>query len=317
MKKINILAVDDDQDMLNFYLEFLKTAGYEVVTAHNGEEALKLLESIKPELIIADVMMPGINGYELCQRIRSMGHDDVPFIFCSALSSLPERIKGLRLGADDYIVKPINGEELVLKTEKMINKNRKFFAMKNSAQELAADGIMHGVLTDVGVTEILQIISAFQPTEINVSLFSPDFISGNIYISHKKIIHAEIGDIIGKKALLRLFSWKEGTFKIERKAWLLEPSLNEDIEFCLLDGLSQIDEFIHLTGNMNLKDHQLEVNYGPDLFMRRFDDKTATVLFHIQKHRNFDKILNLCPYSDLEIVHIINQLLVTKIIRLI
>src|SRR3990172_12587455 len=118
METTSILAVDDDMGMLKILSKCLNSGGYKVLTAQNGEEAIGILNSANPELIIADVMMPGMNGYELCRHIRSAGNNDIPFIFCSSLSKIPERIKGLWIGADDYIVKPFNPTELLLKVEK-------------------------------------------------------------------------------------------------------------------------------------------------------------------------------------------------------
>lgn len=316
MKNVNILVVDDDPEIRTFLSEVLKAGGFEILEAENGESALKLLESIKPELILADVVMPGINGYDLCSQARKMGHDDIPFIFCSALNDLPERIKGLQVGADDYLVKPVNGEELLLKVNKMIEKTRMFFSLKRAALDLAPDGIMHGILTDLGVPDILQIVNAFSPTDINISLYSPDFVSGEIYVSNKKIVHAEIGEIAGKKAFYRLLGWKEGTYRVEKRSWLLEPSIGESIELCLLEGLAQLDEYNYLLKSLNLKDDLLEICYSPDLFMRHFHENTAIILNLIETHRNYHKVLDKSPFTDLETARIINELLTTNTVRL-
>src|SRR5262245_51923570 len=99
---VEVLLVDDDPDTLALMAAQLRTAGLRVGTVRGGREALTKISAALPGVIVADVRMPGMSGYELCQLVRAMGHDGIPFIFCSALNGLPERMTGLRAGADDY-----------------------------------------------------------------------------------------------------------------------------------------------------------------------------------------------------------------------
>ena len=105
MEPVNILVVDDDEDMLRFIAETLRSGGMSVAEARGGEAALKHLEAAPPELIVADIQMPGMNGYQLCRQVRARNYSEIPFIFCSVLGDLPERIQGLKVGADDFVVK--------------------------------------------------------------------------------------------------------------------------------------------------------------------------------------------------------------------
>ncbi|OGF63631.1 MAG: hypothetical protein A2Y62_01930 [Candidatus Fischerbacteria bacterium RBG_13_37_8] len=316
MRKVNILIVDDDPEIRKFIAEVLRSGGYEVMMAENGESALLVLDSIKPELILADVVMPVINGYKLCSQVRKMGHDDIPFIFCSALDTPPERIKGLRAGADDYIVKPINPEELLLKVNIMIEKTRKFFAMKRAAENMATDGIMQGVLTELGVAELLQLVNAYSSSDMNFSIFSPDFVSGEIYISNNQILHAEIGDMKGKKALFRLLGWRDGTFKIEQRSWLLESTIEGNIESNVLEGLSQLDEYKNLLSNANLTGKMFEIIDDPGLSKKNFHEDTALILNLIKTQHAFEKILDNSPLTDLETARIIHELLTAGILKI-
>lgn len=120
-----VLLVDDDESTLTLEALQLRGARVRVETARSGNEALGKVLAQPPDLIIADVKMDGMSGYELCRLVRTMGQRDVPFIFLSALGAAPERIMGLRMGADDYIVKPVNGEELLLKVRRQLEKARR------------------------------------------------------------------------------------------------------------------------------------------------------------------------------------------------
>ena len=114
MNKNKILIVEDDKDTL-FILEKLLTKNdYEVYTATNGQEALKLLEKVIPEVIVADWTMPFMSGIELCNQIKKdEKYKLVYFIILTARASLKDRVTGLDLGADDFLVKPVQNQELL------------------------------------------------------------------------------------------------------------------------------------------------------------------------------------------------------------
>ena len=107
-----ILLVDDEPQLLFSVQEYLSRLGYEVVPAENGNEALQLLVEAPPDLIISDVMMDEMDGFEFQRRTTTLTGDSVPFIFLTAKSELENRLVGLNSGADDYITKPFEPQEL-------------------------------------------------------------------------------------------------------------------------------------------------------------------------------------------------------------
>ncbi|MEM6450760.1 MAG: response regulator [Cyanobacteria bacterium P01_D01_bin.105] len=109
-----ILIVDDNPTNIQVLFDVLKAAGYRLAVAKSGESALKRLQSGLPDLILLDVMMPGINGFETCRRLKeNEATQDIPIIFMTALSDAVDKVKGLSLGAVDYITKPIQSEEVL------------------------------------------------------------------------------------------------------------------------------------------------------------------------------------------------------------
>src|SRR5258705_13667463 len=94
--------------------ETLQEAGFAVETARDGPEALARIEANEPEVVIADVEMGVMSGYELCRRVRASGRDAIPFLFCSGLGSPDSRVEGLQAGRDADFVKPANSGELIL-----------------------------------------------------------------------------------------------------------------------------------------------------------------------------------------------------------
>ena len=115
MKKFRILAVDDEERILNFLRSKLKASGYEVLTASNGLEGLEQAQTQEPDLIVLDLLMPRMDGLEMLKEVRSFSN--VPVIILTARGTDVDRIKGLQLGADDYLPKPFNPDELVARIE--------------------------------------------------------------------------------------------------------------------------------------------------------------------------------------------------------
>jgi twitching motility two-component system response regulator PilH len=111
-----ILVVDDSKTELHHLSDILGKRGYTVRTAENGEEAMRRLEEDKPQLILMDVVMPGQNGFQLTRAItRDPRFADVPVIMCTSKNQETDKVWGMRQGARDYIVKPVNTDELISK----------------------------------------------------------------------------------------------------------------------------------------------------------------------------------------------------------
>lgn len=115
MKKPKALVVDDEIQMVSIVAYALETQGFEVIQAYEGREALKKFDEEKPDLVILDVMLPGMSGFEICQHIR--GTTFTPVILLTARKEEEDIIHGLELGADDYITKPFRPRELALRAQ--------------------------------------------------------------------------------------------------------------------------------------------------------------------------------------------------------
>ncbi|MBU0490696.1 MAG: response regulator [Chloroflexi bacterium] len=109
-----ILAVDDDPSIIKLLEIKLKRSGYEVISAINGEEGYKRALEERPDLVLLDIMMPKMNGYEVCERLKStMGKDSPAIVMLSAKGQQSDMEKGFQMGADDYVVKPFDLKALV------------------------------------------------------------------------------------------------------------------------------------------------------------------------------------------------------------
>ncbi len=120
--KERILIVDDEPSILKFVRSNLQDKGYAVISATSGEEALHLIEMELPDLIILDIMMPGMDGFEVCRRLRQWSQ--TPIIMLSARGEEKDKVKCLDLGADDYIVKPFGANELMARVSAVLRRTR-------------------------------------------------------------------------------------------------------------------------------------------------------------------------------------------------
>ncbi len=119
---IQILLVDDEPLYLRLLKVNLESEGYEIITARNGEEALEIVSQSIPNLIIMDVMMPKMDGISACNRIRQFSN--VPIILLTALGEEQDRVNGLNIGADDYVVKPFSATELVARVKAVLRRTQ-------------------------------------------------------------------------------------------------------------------------------------------------------------------------------------------------
>ncbi len=116
----HVLVVDDDVTVREVVVSYLRADGHQVSEAPDGGDALKAMRDTPADLVVLDLMMPGIDGLEVCRRLRSIG--DVPIIMLTALGSETDRVVGLESGADDYVTKPFSPRELVLRVNALLRR---------------------------------------------------------------------------------------------------------------------------------------------------------------------------------------------------
>lgn len=134
----NILIVEDDADMREVLSAAYNNEGYRALIAKDGFEAFKIIEDEFVDLIVTDIMMPGMDGYEFSRDLRDSGYD-LPILMITAKSRFDDMEKGFRSGADDYMVKPINLKELILRTEALLRRAKIYSEKKLTVGETHFD----------------------------------------------------------------------------------------------------------------------------------------------------------------------------------
>lgn len=207
MAKSRILVVDDNAylvDILSFSLEM---ENYEVLKAYDGEEALKIITESTPDLILADIMMPKMDGFELCKKTKEDAKTrDIPFLFLTAKGKLDDQLKGFSLGGDDYIVKPFNLNDLLKKIARSIEQYKEKGSM-------VIDIPAEGKIVEFPIIKVLQAVKSNKQTVTITATTAND--TGKIYVKNGKIAKAETSVSKDKTALEAILAWKDGSFKID------------------------------------------------------------------------------------------------------
>ncbi|MDX1993866.1 MAG: response regulator transcription factor [bacterium] len=129
-----ILVIDDEEPTVQLIGMLLERRGFEIIKAYRAEEGLRKAYRYQPDLVLLDIMMPDMDGWEVCKRLREMS--DVPIIFLTARGDVKDVVKGLEMGADDYVVKPYDNDELVARVKAHLRRSPR----PNMSEELVFDG---------------------------------------------------------------------------------------------------------------------------------------------------------------------------------
>ena len=136
MTKAKIMVVDDDPNILQLVSLYLNKEGYDVLTAERGNDALKLFKTTPPNLMLLDIMLPGMDGWQVCREVRKVSN--IPIIMLTAKDEVFDKVLGLELGADDYIVKPFDTKELVARMKAVL---RRYQTQEAPEKEIAYPGL--------------------------------------------------------------------------------------------------------------------------------------------------------------------------------
>ena len=159
-----VLVVEDEASIASFVSLYLKNAGYDVHVAETGEDALTKAENQQPSLIVLDLMLPDIDGIEVCRRIRKSS--DVPILMLTARDEDVDKIIGLEVGADDYLTKPFNPRELVARVKSILRRSapeRRQISMPSMSGSIRSSTIKAGVSAATSASASVPVGAVFTP----------------------------------------------------------------------------------------------------------------------------------------------------------
>ncbi len=233
-----LLVVDDSLLILQMIEDFFVPHGYEVVKAGDGRRALEALRGAVPDVIVADILMPVMDGWALFEEVRKRPETaEVPFVFLTVEKELPKRLRGFHLGADDYITKPFEIEELHARVERILERRDALERARRGEDALLAGSVEH-----LAISDLLQILALNGKDGVVQLRQEPD--EGWIVFEAGRIVHAGCGRVRGKKALYRMLGWSAATFRVlPRGSEVTERSITDPATNVLMDGLVSLDEW--------------------------------------------------------------------------
>jgi len=231
IKNYGVLIVDDEEVQRKILIEYLQFAGFVTFEAEDGQAALDFLKKKKPELILLDVQMPVLDGFKTLEAIK---HNpeliDIPVILLTNMDQRPQKIKGLELGADDYITKPFDHAELLAR----INA-----ALRRTERYRRVEGVLEGDLENINIVDLLQnLILSSKTATIRV-----DELDGEILVKNGMTMHVRQGGFINDQALIRMLLMERGFFSVKFGEVSRENADSfEPMMAMLMDALSKVDE---------------------------------------------------------------------------
>ena len=181
-QNVTVLVVDDEPNIVDLLTVSLKFQGFEVLTADSGQDALKLAHEHKPDAYILDVMMPGMDGFELLTKLRAEGLE-APVLFLTAKDAVEDRIHGLTIGADDYVTKPFSLEEVITRLRVILRRGNVTDTEGEDATIRYADLTLNDETHEV--TKAGEIVE-LSPTEFNLLRYL--MLNAEVVLSKAKIL---------------------------------------------------------------------------------------------------------------------------------
>jgi CheY-like chemotaxis protein len=253
-----ILIVDDDPWILRMVSTLLEKRGYGIFTAEDGEEGVLKADQARPDLIITDVMMPRMDGWQMVRALRSRPElAFIPVIFLTALGGEEDRIKGFRLGADDYLAKPFRFEELDLRVQNALKKGKQQQQQKQKEEDerkKTPSGVsfpkqvgIHGNIEQLGVSSLLVIVEMERKSGM-LRIERPGA-TGRIFARDGRVVAARVdGDAAprdarkGAEAVYHMLTWSSGRFDFAAVDVDMEDEVQSTTTHLLMEGARLIDE---------------------------------------------------------------------------
>jgi len=276
-----------------------------VVTAESGEDALAKVGGAHPAMVISDTQLPGMDGYEFCKQLKQDSRwDRLPFIFLTQQEGIEEKIRGLELGVEEYLTKPIFIKELLIRIKMVLQKKeREIFTDKEGQTTFK------GTLADMAVVDLIQTMELGQKS--GLAQFSrDDGLGATLYFSGGKIIDAVEGETRGADAVYALLGWANGSFVVEFQSVERAESITESNQGLLMEGLRRVDEWNRI--RMLLPDQGIALEQDPaaaDAVRGELDAAQSMVLALTDGVRSVEDINGALAMDDLEILSAVRQLL--------
>lgn len=309
MAKKNLLLVDADPRSLRVLEVSLRKAGYNVASCGDAEQALEMVELSRPDLILSDTRLPGMDGFDFVERLREQ--DDmanVPFMFLSSDGSVESKVRGLELGVEDYLTKPIYIKEIITRVNLELSRRQREVVKTESTSKEEAKTRFSGSLADMGMVDLMQTIEISRKS--GVAYLSSEGRRGAIYFDEGRLVDAELGRLRGERAVYRFLVWNEGAFDIEfRPIRVARQTIQGSTQGLLMEGMRRVDEWGRLLEQLPPLDSIFEVDDG-ELLQRlaEIPDEINQILKLFDGRHTLMNVVEQRAGDDLETLEAISKL---------
>ena len=307
-----ILIVEDEPGMIELLTVALEDEGYSISIANNGQQGLKKVDEESPDLIISDVMMPDMNGYDFCQQLRENPKTAaIPFIFLTAKKDVSDRVRGLNLGADDYISKPFHVVEVVARIKTLMQRVKRARPTQAQATISEPEAAFAGDLEKMSIGEVVQTIAL---TRKNGRLLVVNTgRRGEVYFQEGMVTYADVDRKKGEEAVYRLLAWKNGQFKFDSGVAAKTRNLQKSAEGLLMEGMRRIDEYNRLLDRFPSREIMFE---AVSVTEGDLTPEELQVLNYVNQYAALMDVIDHSKFGDLKTLQILVKLYSGNIIAI-
>ena len=302
MAKRNLLLVDSDPRSLRVLEVSLRKAGYSVTTSADVDGALELTELTEPDMILADTRLPGKDGFALVAALKARPKwAEIPLVFLSSDPSVESRVRGLELGVEDYLTKPVYIREILTRVNLVMQRKEREGLSRTSKTRFA------GALADMGLVDLLQTIDVSRKS--GVLQLTSNGKNGSVYFQDGRVLDAELGDLSAEAAIYRFLLWNEGEFELDFREVRREDKLGVSTQGLLMEGMRRLDEWSRLQEQLPSLGTVFDVNYD-ELSHRlsEIPDEINEVLKLFDGRRTLAQVIDQSRGDDLANLNSINKL---------
>ena len=307
MAKQQLLLVDADPRSVRVLEVSLRKSGFSVTTATDGVDAFSKIQFSAPDLILADTRLHRMDGFEFVKRLKEDPElMNVPVVFLTSQRSIEDKIRGLELGVEDYLTKPIFVRELTARVNLLLARRT-----QESMATTVTSGPrtrLSGSLEDMGLVDLLQTFEVSRKSGV-ARVREPRGIEIVIYFRDGKVVDAELGRLRGEEAVYRALIWSVGTFEVQ-----FRPVTNKDIiptstQGLLMEGMRRVDEW----GRLLEQSPPLETIFDIDRDqlverLSEIPDELNGILRLLDGRRTLLQVVDESPFEDLSTLSTITKL---------
>jgi CheY-like chemotaxis protein len=306
LAKQQLLLVDADPRSVRVLEVSLKKAGFSVTTASDGQDALSKIEFSAPDLVLTDTRLPRLDGYELVRQLKDKTeHSSIPVVFLTSQKSIEDKIRGLELGVEDYLTKPIFVRELIARVNLLLAKRTQ--QSMTLSQPNSRRTRLSGDLEDMGVVDLLQTFEIGRKS--GVARIQSGARNVVVYFRDGKVVDAELGRLCGEEAVYRALIWNTGTFEVEFCPVDRKDTIPTSTQGLLMEGMRRVDEWGRLLEQLPPLETIFEVDHEQLVErLNEIPDELNGILRLFDGRRGLMAVIDESPFEDLSTLSTVTKL---------